>query len=118
LDVHEKTISYCVKDVSGRIQQEGKVGSTRRELAYWMKTLPRPWTVAMKATTFSGWIYDHLLPHATQIKVDTLAERGDILRGLASGSSIRENSQKVAAGCVDGEPGGGAPRRASTLSSQ
>ena len=24
LDVHKKTISYCVKDVSGRVQQEGK----------------------------------------------------------------------------------------------
>jgi hypothetical protein len=23
----------------------------------------------MEATIFSGWIYDHLLPHATQIKV-------------------------------------------------
>jgi hypothetical protein len=32
LDVHKKTISYCVKDVSGRIHQEGKIGSTRREL--------------------------------------------------------------------------------------
>src|SRR5258708_4597439 len=69
LDVHKKTISYCVKDVSGRIQQEGKVGSTRRELDCWMKTLRQPWTVAMEATIFSGWIYDHLLPHATQIKV-------------------------------------------------
>jgi transposase len=69
LDVHKKTISYCVKDVSGRIQQEGKVGSTRRELDCWMKTLPQPWTVAMEATIFSGWIYDHLLPHAAQIKV-------------------------------------------------
>ena len=68
LDVHKKAISYCVKDLSGRIQQEGKVGSTRRELDCWMKTLPRPWTVAMEATIFSGWIYDHLLPHATQIK--------------------------------------------------
>ena len=38
LDVHKKTISYCVKDVSGRIQQEGKVGSSRRELDVWMKT--------------------------------------------------------------------------------
>jgi hypothetical protein len=28
------------------------------------------------------------------------------------------DSQRVAAGCVDGEPGGSAPRRASTLSSQ
>jgi hypothetical protein len=26
LDVYKKTISYCVKDVSSRIQQEGKVG--------------------------------------------------------------------------------------------
>ena len=69
LDVHKKTISYCVKDVSGRIQQEGKVSSTRRELDCWMKTMPQPWTVAMEATIFSGWIYDHLLPHATQIKV-------------------------------------------------
>ena len=69
LDVHKKTISYCVKDVSGRIQQEGMVGSTRRELECWMKTLPQPWTVAMEATIFSGWIYDHLLPYATQIKV-------------------------------------------------
>jgi len=32
LDVHKKTISYCVKDVSGRICQEGKVGATRWEL--------------------------------------------------------------------------------------
>src|SRR5712692_6799489 len=69
LDVHKKTISYCVKDVSGRIQQEGKVGSARRELDCWLKTLPQPWTVAMEATIFSGWIYDHLLPHAAQIKV-------------------------------------------------
>ena len=64
LDVHKKKISYCVKEVSGRIQQEGKVGSTRHELDCWMKTLPQPWTVAMEATIFSGWIYDHLFPHA------------------------------------------------------
>src|SRR5260370_5975964 len=57
LDVHKKTISYCVKDASGRVQQEGKVGSTRRELDCWMRTLPQPWTVAMEATIFSSWIY-------------------------------------------------------------
>ena len=33
LDVHKKTISYCVKDVAGRVYQEGKIGSTRRELS-------------------------------------------------------------------------------------
>ena len=32
LDVHKKTISYCVKDAAGRVFQEGKIGSTRRKL--------------------------------------------------------------------------------------
>ena len=69
LDVHKKTISYCVKDGSGQVHQEGKVGATRWELDDWMKTLPQPLTVAMEATIFTGWIYDHLLPHAQQAKV-------------------------------------------------
>ena len=69
LDVHKETISYCVKDAAGRVQQEGKVGSTRGELDDWMKGLPQPWTVAMEATIFSGWIYDHLQSHAVEIKV-------------------------------------------------
>src|SRR5438046_7443670 len=69
LDVHKKTISYCVKDASGPVHQEGQIGATRWELDGWMKTLPQPWTVAIEATIFSGWIYDHLLPHAQQVKV-------------------------------------------------
>jgi transposase len=69
LDVHKKTISYCVKDSSGQVHQEGQVGATRWELDGWMKTLPQPWAVAMEATIFTGWIYDHLLPHAQQVKV-------------------------------------------------
>jgi hypothetical protein len=68
-DVHKKTISYCVKDVSGQVHWEGQIGATRRELDGWMKTLLQPWTVAMEATIFTGWIYDHLLPHAEQVKV-------------------------------------------------
>ena len=69
LDVHKKTISYCVKDAAGKIHQEGKIGSTRRELDAWIKTLPQPRTIAMEATIFTGWIYDHLLPHAEKVKV-------------------------------------------------
>jgi hypothetical protein len=38
---------------------EGKIGATRYELDGWMKALPQPWTVAMEATIFTGWIYDH-----------------------------------------------------------
>jgi transposase len=34
-----------------------------------MKTLPQPWTAAMEATIFTGWIYDHLKPHGAAVKV-------------------------------------------------
>jgi transposase len=64
LDVHNRTISYCVKEVSGRVYAEGSVPATRFDLDRWMKTLPQPWSAAMEATVFSGWIYDHLQPHA------------------------------------------------------
>src|ERR1700721_4561246 len=69
LDVHKKTISYCVKDAAGKIHREGKMGSTRRELDVWIRTLPQPRMIAMEATIFTGWIYDHLLPHAEKVKV-------------------------------------------------
>jgi len=69
LDLHKKTISYCMKDASGKVHQQGKVGATRWELDAWLKTLPQPWTAAMEATIFTGWIYDHLKPHAVAVKV-------------------------------------------------
>jgi len=69
LDVHKKSISFCVKDGGGQIHQQGKVVATRRELDLWMTTLPQPWTAALEATIFTGWIYDHLKPHAAAVKV-------------------------------------------------
>ena len=69
LDAHKETVSYFVKDVSGQSQQEGKIGSTRHELDCWMQILPQPWSAGMEATIFNGWIYDHPLPQAAQIKV-------------------------------------------------
>ena len=69
LDVHKKTISYCVKDAAGGVYQEGKIGSTRWELDEWIRRMPQPRRIAMEATIFTGWIYDHLLPHAEKVKV-------------------------------------------------
>jgi len=69
LDIHKKTISYCVKDAAGCVHREGKIGSSRRELDAWVRTLPQPRMMAMEATIFTGWIYDYLLPHAEKLKV-------------------------------------------------
>ncbi len=34
-----------------------------------MKVVPQPWTAAMEATLFTGWIYDHLELQAAALKV-------------------------------------------------
>src|SRR6201987_3129901 len=69
LDVHKKAISYCVKDAAGHVHGEGKIGSTRRELDGWIRTLPQPRAIAIEAPIFTGWIYDQLIPHAEKVKV-------------------------------------------------
>jgi len=93
LDVHKKTISFCVKDAAGRVQQEGKIGSTRRELDGWIRTLPEPRTIAMEATIFTGWIYDHLLPHAEKVKV----AHPLMLRAIAA---AKKKNDKIDAGKI------------------
>jgi transposase len=69
LDVHKRKISYCVKEGSGKVHAEGSISATRLDLDHWLKTLPQPWSAAMEATLFTGWIYDHLKPHAAALKV-------------------------------------------------
>jgi transposase len=69
LDVHKQKISYCVKDSGGKIYAEGGTPATRHDLDCWMKNLPQPWSAAMEATMFTGWIYDHLKPHAAVLRV-------------------------------------------------
>jgi hypothetical protein len=34
LDVHKRTISYCVKDAAGHVHSESKIGSLHRSLAF------------------------------------------------------------------------------------
>jgi len=40
-DVHQRKISYCVKDSSGKVLAEGSLPATRRDLDLLMKTLPQ-----------------------------------------------------------------------------
>jgi hypothetical protein len=69
LDVHKQKISYCVKDRSGQLDSEGSLPATHFDLDCWMKMRPQLWCAAMEATMFTGWIYDHLKPHAAALKV-------------------------------------------------
>lgn len=69
LDIHKRTISYCVKDGMGEILREGRIGSSRSELELWHRSLAKPWVGAMEATLFTGWIYDQLSQAGADVKV-------------------------------------------------
>ena len=87
LDVHKKTIAYCVKTKGGSMRGEGTINATRAAINEWMETLHKPWSCAMEATLFTGWIYDHIRPHARVIKI----AHPLMLRAIAaSGRCIRQ----------------------------
>jgi hypothetical protein len=55
-----------VRDGGGRVFAEGWIAATRFDLDRWMKALSQPWSAALEATAFSGWIYDHLAHFPTR----------------------------------------------------
>src|SRR6201996_11415 len=67
LDVHKKTISYCIKTADGQIGQQGRLEASRAALRGWAEGLTLPWHGAMEATLFSAWIYDTLKPYAEKL---------------------------------------------------
>lgn len=69
LDVHKKTISYCIKNQNGEAFDQGVISATRNSLNSWIGNRKTPWIGAMEATMFTGWIYDFLKPHAVDLKV-------------------------------------------------
>jgi len=69
LDVHKKSIVYCVKSINGEVIKRGTVSAERQALKQWLLGLPNFWIGALEATMFTGWIYDFLKPHAVELKV-------------------------------------------------
>jgi transposase len=67
LDVHKKSVSYCVKTADGTIVQRGRVEARRLALEEWARQIPEAWRGALEATLFSGWIYDTLKPYAQEL---------------------------------------------------
>ena len=93
LDIHKKTISYCVRQCDGAIVDEGTLAATRAALDAWVSKLPLPWMVGMEATLFTGWIYDHLSKYQVTIKVAHSA----MLKAICAGKrkNDRVDAQKL-----------------------
>jgi transposase len=88
LDVHKKTISYCIKTADGRIVREGKLQATRAMLRNWAEGLREPWCGAMEATLFSAWIYDTLKPYAEKLVMGHPARMKAITAGKKKSDTI------------------------------
>jgi len=69
LDIHKKTIAYCVKRSDGVLIRQGTIFAERKALQEWISELPGNWIGAVEATMFTGWVYDFLKPHALELKV-------------------------------------------------
>jgi len=88
LDVHKKTISYCIKTADGRIVREGKLPALRSALRSWAEGLGEPWCGAMEATLFSAWIYDTLKPYAQRLVMGHPARMKAITAGKKKSDTI------------------------------
>lgn len=88
LDVHKKSIAFCIKHADGTILREGSVVASRPELDRWSATLPQPWTGALEATLFSDWIYDHLQPHAADLRMGHPAKMLAITAGKKKSDTL------------------------------
>src|ERR1700689_2378542 len=88
LDVHKKTISYCIKTADGQIVQQGKLEASRAALRTWAEGLTLPWHGAMEATLFSAWIYDTLKPYAEKLVMGHPARMKAISAGKKKSDAI------------------------------
>jgi transposase len=94
LDLHKRTISYCIKAIDGSLIGQGKIEADRRSLDEWAKGLPGPWVGAMEATVFTGWVYDFLKPRAVALKV----AHPEMLKAItaAKKKNDRSDAEKIA----------------------
>jgi len=94
LDVHKKTISYCLRQADGTILREGTIEATREALAGLQAKVPQPWIAGLEATMFSAWIRDHIRAQGGKVKV----AHSMMLRAIAAGKrkNDRIDARKIA----------------------
>ena len=93
LDIHKKTISYCIKLQDGTKVRQGVMAAERKALGQWLAEIPGHWKGAMEATMFTGWVYDFLKPHALELKV----AHPEMLKAITSAKkkNDRADSEKI-----------------------
>jgi transposase len=69
LDVHRKSISFCVKRADGSMVREGRIAATREAIGEWARTLDGPWCCGLEATICSHWIHEVLKTFAAQVQM-------------------------------------------------
>jgi len=68
LDIHKKTVSYCVRKADGQIAREGAPDACRKDLVRWIQDGKEPWTARAAAPSFpAGWRWSRVLPAAPGI---------------------------------------------------
>ena len=69
LDIHKKSVSFCIRQSDGTIIAEGSCAANRQALDIWISRLPHPWIAGMEATMFTAWVYDYLIEHSGTVKI-------------------------------------------------
>ena len=93
LDIHKKTITFCVRQADGTIVQEGTLAANCQALDDWLARVPQPWIAGMEATMFTSWVYDHLMKYSQEVKVAHPA----MLKAISAGKkkNDRVDAQKI-----------------------
>src|SRR5712692_7349695 len=90
LDVHKKTISYCVKDGSGQIHAEGAIPTTRFDLNRWMKT--------QRSRGWQRWKLPYSRDGFTTICIPTPRQQEPPADDSLSNLSANANTERTAPG--------------------
>lgn len=94
LDIHKRTISYCVRRPDGSIAQEGCVPAVREKLDELVGQMPAPCIIGMEATLFTAWVYDQLMSKGIPVKVAHPSMLKAIFAGKRKNDEI--DAQKLA----------------------
>ena len=94
LDVHKKTISYCIRRADGELVREGVIAANRVAVSEWMVDLPEPCTAGTEATMFTSWLYDHLTSAGMPVRVAHSAMLKAIVAGKRKNDTL--DARKIA----------------------